>query len=365
MDNLGAKLREAREAEGVKLSAVAKRGDFSVGHMSNVEAGRRKVTDQVVLAYARALGEDCMRRRGLITGALGAGIIGPAAAGELIREGFTSALKRHDADEKWRVRVVGYGRDYMAIGASQLQQRLEGDLITLQQQLETPAMWASASRLLAVYGKTSANPREAIGWYRLAVRAADRSEDLPVRVWVRGRAAIALAYEGAALPRAQQLADQAVAMSDRPSIGRLNALVARAHIAAGRRDLAGAIEADEAARRVFDQVASPDGEISDFAVPPWRMATFRSMLWARLGDVRRGEQAQDEADDGRPAELVRFATHIELHRGLMMAHAGDGESGLEYARAAMDALPVERRSQTLRLVLREVERAAASGDSTG
>lgn len=102
MDNLGAKLREAREAEGVKLSAVAKRGDFSVGHMSNVEAGRRKVTDQVVLAYARALGEDCMRRRGLITGALGAGIIGPAAAGELIREGFTSALKRHDADEKWR-----------------------------------------------------------------------------------------------------------------------------------------------------------------------------------------------------------------------------------------------------------------------
>lgn len=360
MDDLGARLRQAREAEGVKLSAVAKRGDFSVSHISNVEAGRRTVTDQVVLAYARTLGEDCMRRRGLIAGAVGAGIIGPAAAGELIREGFTSALKRRGADEKWRARVVGYGRDYMAIGAGQLQQRLEGDLIVLQQQLDSPAMWASASRLLAVYGKTSANPREAIGWYRLAVEAADRSEDLPVRIWVRGRAAIALAYEGAALNVAEKLADQAVRLSDKPSIGRLNALMAKAHVAAGRRDLAGAVVADEAGRRVFDQVASPDAEISDFAVPPWRMATFRSMLWARLGEVRRGEQAQAEADNGRPAELTRFATHIELHRGLMMAHAGDHEGGLAYARSAMDALPVERRSQTLRLVLGEVERAAAA-----
>lgn len=89
------------------------------------------------------------------------------------------------------------------------------------------------------------------------------------------------------------------------------------------------------------------------------MATFRSMLWARLGDVRRGEQAQAEADGGRPAELTRFATHIELHRGLMLAHAGDKSGGLEYARAAMDALPAERRSQTLRLVLDEVARAVA------
>jgi hypothetical protein len=209
-----------------------------------------------------------------------------------------------------------------------------------------------------VYGKTTGEPREAIRWYRLAIEAADRADDLPVRVWVRGRAAIALAYEGAALGVAEQFADQAVQLSDRPSIGRLNALMARAHVAAGRGDLATAVAADEQARRVFDRVASPDSEISDFAVPPWRMATFRSMLWARLGEVRRGEQAQGEADSGRPAELTRFATHIELHRGLMMAHAGDRDGGLAYARAAMEALPIERRSQTLRLVLGEVERAA-------
>jgi hypothetical protein len=121
--------------------------------------------------------------------------------------------------------------------------------------------------------------------------------------------------------------------------------MAKAHIAAGRGDVQSAIEADEDARRVFDGVASPDGEISDFAVPPWRMATFRSMLWARLGDVRRGEEAQTDADASRPAELTRFATHIQLHRGLMMVKAGDHEGGLRFAQAAMDALPVDRRSQ--------------------
>ncbi len=357
MDDLGAQLRSARDAEGVTLSAVAARTHYSKSHLSNVEAGRRQATSDIVLAYARVLGEDCMQRRGLLK-AVTASVIAPAAAGELIHAGFTSALKKRGADERWRAQVIGYGRDYMAVGATQLQNRLAGDLIELQQQLDTPSMWASASRLLGVYGKTTGEPREAIRWYRLAIEAADRADDLPVRVWVRGRAAIALAYEGAALGVAEQFADQAVQLSDRPSIGRLNALMARAHVAAGRGDLATAVAADEQARRVFDRVASPDSEISDFAVPPWRMATFRSMLWARLGEVRRGEQAQGEADSGRPAELTRFATHIELHRGLMMAHAGDRDGGLAYARAAMEALPIERRSQTLRLVLGEVERAA-------
>lgn len=88
------------------------------------------------------------------------------------------------------------------------------------------------------------------------------------------------------------------------------------------------------------------------------MATFRSMLYARLGMVRPGTEAQDEADRLRPPSLTRFATHIELHRGLMMAKAGDKAGGLAYARHALSALPAERRSQTLGLVVQEVERAA-------
>lgn len=174
-----------------------------------------------------------MRRRGLLTW-LAAGVVAPIAAGELIREGFVAALNGRGAEENWTARVADYGRDYMAVGAAALQARLAGDLVVIQQHLETPAMWASAARLPAVYGKTTGEPREAVDWYRLAAEAADRAEDNGVRVWVRGRAAIALAYEGAALPVAERFAAEALALAERPSIGRLNALVAGAHVAAGR-----------------------------------------------------------------------------------------------------------------------------------
>jgi hypothetical protein len=154
---------------------VAARGNgYTIGHLSNVEAGRRAVTPDVLLAYARVLGEDCMQRRGLLA-AVAASAIAPVAAGELIHAGFSAALARRGAEENWRAQVIGYGRDYMAVGAGQLQKRLAGDLVVMQQQLDTPAMWASASRLLAVYGKTTGQPREAIRWYGCGSGAARRS----------------------------------------------------------------------------------------------------------------------------------------------------------------------------------------------
>ncbi|MEW2444583.1 helix-turn-helix domain-containing protein [Micromonospora marina] len=355
MNDFGAQLRQARIEAGLTLASIAARTCYSASHLSNVEAGCRTATPDIMLAYTRALGEADVRRRDLLTAAA----VGPIAANELIRNGFTAALtgRRHGVD-RWHDRVDQYGRDYMEIGADSLQTRLAGDLVVMQQHLDSPAMWAVAARALTTYGKTTRHPAEAIGWYNTARVAADRSEDLAVRVWVRGRAAIALAYEGAALPTAQRYADEAVALSDRPSLGRVQALMARAHVAAGRGDTAAAIAADEDARRVFDHVASSDGEISDAAVPAWRMATFRSMLFARLGLVRPGEQAQTDADRMRPASLTRFATHIDLHRALMTAKAGDRPGGLAYARRAWAALPADRRSQTLGLVLREVEEAA-------
>jgi hypothetical protein len=244
----------------------------------------------------------------------------------------------------------------MTSGAGELQGRLASDLIVLQQNLERPGLWASAGRLLAVYGKTTAAADEAIRWYRLAAVAADRSEQDDTRVWVRARAALALAYEAAALPIAEDFAEQAIAISGgRPSLGLLNALVARAHVHGARGRLASAMRADDEARRVFDLVGSAE-QISDFAVPEWRMGVFRSMLYARLGHPRAIE-AQDTVDRTRPKELVRFGTHVELHRALMLARAGDRAEGIAQARKAMAALPPERHSLSLRLMLAEVERA--------
>lgn len=91
-----------------------------------------------------------------------------------------------------------------------------------------------------------------------------------MRVWVRGRAAIALGYEGAALPIAHTFADQAIAIADKPSLGRLNAIWGKAHAAALQGNTEDARELIDAGRRTFDRAGSEE-QTSDYAVPWWRV----------------------------------------------------------------------------------------------
>jgi transcriptional regulator with XRE-family HTH domain len=352
MDTTGARLREARQAAGISLAALAGRTHYSKSYLGLIETGCRTATADVVLAYERELG-DLVDRRGLLTG-LAASVVAPAAVSELIRTGFAAALDGHAASDEWQERAIAYGVDYMTVGAAEIQNRLARDLVILQQHLDQPQLWGVAARLLTTFGKTATDRKEAVKWYRLAAATADRSGDLGTRVWVRGRSALALAYEAAELPTARQLAAEAVGLSDKPTLGRLNALVAQAHIAGVRGDAKTALTTLDDARRVFD-VAGSDEQISDFAVPEWRFHTFASMLLSRLGDPRAVDE-QEAADHTRPATLPRFATHIELHRGLMLARSGDIAGGIEYARNALDRLPPERHSLSLRLMMAEVEK---------
>lgn len=357
MTNTGAELRRTRQVAGISLSAMAARTHYSKSYLGNVETGRRAATADVVLAYEQALGGD-VDRRSLLTG-VAAATVAPAAISELIHRGFAAALDDSVSDDDWLARVDTYGRDYMSMGAEELQTRLAKDLVLLQRRLGSPARWDAAARLMTVYGKTlSTTDRRqgSVRWYQLAASAADRSGRADVQSWVRGRAALALAYEGAALSTASDLAERAMATPGGASVGRLNALMATALIAAIAGDGATASRRLDDAQRVFEAAGSSD-QISDFAVPEWRMATFTSMLLSRLGD-RRAVAAQEAADRTRPPELVRFATHIELHRGLMMAKTGDVAGGVDHAKRAMDRLPTGRHSTSLRLMVTEIERMA-------
>lgn len=358
VSHIGSTLRQARESAGLSLTAMAGRTHFSRGHLANVETGRRTPTPDVVLAYERALGDD-VRRRTLLSG-LATAVVAPMVMSEALHGAFTEAFAEPVPVEQWHDRAENYGRDYMTMGASDLSARLVADLVRLQQFVADPAVWAPAARLMTVYGKTlptNAGSKGALTWYRLAAEVADRSGDQPTQVWVRGRAALALAYEAAELPTARLLAEQALRLSDRPSLGRLNALVACAHVAGAVGDHGAAVATMEKAQRAFDLVGSSE-QISDFAVPEWRMSTFASMLWSRLGDEPRAARAQDTADTTRPATLPRFATHIELHRGLMLSRSGDRGGGLSYAQQALDRLPPERHSLSLRLLIDEIKRAS-------
>jgi transcriptional regulator with XRE-family HTH domain len=361
-EHIGAKLRSAREAAGVSLSAMARLTNYSRYHLSNVEAGRRRATADVVLAYERALGDDDPSRHTLLTG-LPSGVVAPMVMAEVLHRAFTQALTVRPPAEEWWTRTEAYGRDYMTLGAAELSARLVKDMVLLAQQVDEDAVWAPAARLMTVYGKTLpaySGGAGAVQWYRLAAELADRSADLPTQVWVRARAALALAYEAAELPCARALARKALALAgDPPSLGRLTAVVALAHAAGAEGDAGTAVELMERAERELAQVGSHD-QISDFAVPEWRFWTFASMLYSRLGDQSRASHAQESADRARPATLPRFATHIELHRGLMLARAGDRAGGIVHARAALARLPAAKRSRSLRLMMAEIERGGRS-----
>lgn len=282
--------------------------------------------------------------------------IAPLVAADLIECGFAAALRtRRPAMEDWAEAVDAYGRDYMTSGAAEIQRRLAADLVVLQQQLDGPSMWATAAKLATLYAKTypGSDGGKAAAWYRHAAVFADRSGDPGVQVWARGRAAIALGYEGASLDGADGLAAEALALADRPSLGRLNAVMGLAHVAALRGDVAGAQALLQDGYRVFDAVGSDDAQ-TDYAVPWWRFNVFVSLLAARLGDESLAEEAQVEARRSLPASMPRFRTHLEMHRGLLLVHAGDRPGGVHQARAALAALPPEKHSLTLRMLLAEI-----------
>ncbi|WP_323449706.1 helix-turn-helix domain-containing protein [Streptomyces yaizuensis] len=310
-----------------------------------------------VLDVPLAVLENEVKRRTLLTDIAGVAIA-PVVTSDLLNTGFAARLSGGPSADAWEAKLLRYGSEYMSLGAEDIQRRASHELVIVQQQLDEPRLWSVAARLMTLYAKTfpGSDGSQAVHWYRMAAEAADRSGDDGTRVWVRGRAAIALGYEGASLSIADALADQAMAISDRPSLGLLNAIFGKAHSAAIRGDAATARSLLERGRHVFDRSGSQE-QTSDYAVPWWRLNVFISLLAARLGDESTAVTAQEAARNELPTELPRFSTHLEMHRGLMLARSGDVTGGVAHAKSALAALPPEKHSLTLRMLMAEVERS--------
>lgn len=366
---LGEMIRELREALGWSQARLAdelckagNRATVNREMVSRWEHGKRKPGPfwlrhlaSVLQVPLEVLERASVDRRAFLTSVAGTAIA-PLVTSDLVEHGFAAALNGHGPSlDDWDAAVEIYGRDYMTAGAGEIQKRLSADLVVLQQQLDTPHMWAIAARLATLYAKTfpGSDGAKAVTWYRHAAEFADRSDDLATRVWVRGRAAIALGYEGASLGAADVLAQQAVALDDAPSLGRVNAVMGRAHVAAIRGDRATALQLLDEGRRAFDSAGSDDAP-SDYAVPWWRFNVFISLMAARLGDEDLALAAQDDAYRNLPPTLPRFRTHLEMHKGLMLVRSGDRDGGIAYARTALNELPPEKHSLTLRMLMDEI-----------
>jgi transcriptional regulator with XRE-family HTH domain len=67
VSELGATLRQAREAAGLSLAGMARRTGYSRSYLGNAETGIREVTPGLIRAYERVLGEDLKRRTLLVS----------------------------------------------------------------------------------------------------------------------------------------------------------------------------------------------------------------------------------------------------------------------------------------------------------
>ncbi len=227
--DIGELIRELRTAHGWSQARLADEINDAHGttltreYVARWERGKVAPRGFYLAALSSALDvplavlEDPMMRRTFLTDVAGTAIA-PVVASDLLHRGFAARLAGGPSPEAWEAKLATYGSEYMSMGAADIQRRVSGELVVIQQQLDNPRLWSAAARLMTLYAKTfpGSDGAAAVHWYRMAARSADQSDDLEARVWVRGRAAIALGYEGASLGVADVLADQAIALSGRP-----------------------------------------------------------------------------------------------------------------------------------------------------
>lgn len=325
-------------------------------HLDVDEVLARFSAEAVYVADAgRGLVEDDVNRRDfLITGSAA------VATANMLLHGFSEALFLEPRPRDWWVaRVDEHGAAYMTAGADEMRARISSDLINIKHGPMEDWKWAIAARLMALYAKSipGTDGSTAVSWYRMAAVASDRSDDVETRVWVRGRAAIALGYEGASSAIAHQFASEATSIATAGgvvSMGLLNAQMGGAHAAAALGDLNGSTELYDAGRRTFDAL-TPTDAVSDFAVPWWRQGVYSSLLLARLGKTTEALRVQSEARQALPSNLPRFATHLDLHTALLIGKAGDKAGARALSAATLARLPQAKHSLTLRLLAEEIK----------
>ncbi|WP_327067395.1 helix-turn-helix domain-containing protein [Kitasatospora sp. NBC_01250] len=359
--SVGALIRALREARGWSQGRLASalceastRPTLTREEISRWENGKRSVGPFWLAHLARtfALPVEVFEA---------AGVGRPSPIGEVARQGLVAALDGRASVDDWQEVTDDYGRAFMTLPAREIEPQLAGDLLLLRRALaDSQCLWESVARLSVVMGMAVASlngPAASARWYRTAVKAADRSGGLALREWTRGQGALALVYEGAEPSSLIAVTTKALALSQRPSMGRLCALLAQAHCYArlgepgpARRDLCAADE-------MFPSVASPPFA-TVFSMPQWGYSLTKTLVHARLGDVEQSQREQDTADRLRPGGLGRFAAHTSVHRALSFVKSGDVGVGLELARRTVAELPAEQRSKVLGGFVAEVKAAA-------
>jgi transcriptional regulator with XRE-family HTH domain len=340
-------LRVAREAADITLSAMAARTNFTIGHLSNVEAGRRTASALLVAAYERELGVPVDRRSFLVLPTV---LSQTASNAERLFSHVESDAARAErvadlVDSRGRRCVVRSSAEMLPVlvadfdGISLLTERTRSPRLQTQLYRSAALTAALTADALMVMGDMN----NAHAWNRVATKAADEAGDDGVAATVAGLGALISLYGGdldQTVIRARACTSLA---GDRPQP---TAAMARTIEALALSRLGDGAAARTALARAEASLAAlgDTGGDSVFGFTERRFLFYSGRTLLHLGDLKGAGDAQDAALALYPSTSVGDPTLIRLDRARLIARSGDVDEACAYALHVLKAVPDGRRA---------------------
>ncbi|MFJ8941096.1 hypothetical protein ACIRL0_36180 [Streptomyces sp. NPDC102365] len=368
------RIAEACALKAERVSQIA-RGTTSVTALTTVEriAGGLRIPgallglaaqpweNTAVLSTESDHGEDPMKRRNLLRGALAAGLTAPAlaaltAARTDVDQALSPGALEDLADLEAAAESYGYG--YHGQQPTRVLADLVTDFTTLRPLLTVPQPAPVRARLCRTAGQMAGmtaivlhdlgSRRESRAWFNTAARAAAESGDDQLHAWVLAREAMVPLNYGA--PKAAaSLAERARHVAGhRPTAAATLAAAVAARAYALNHQSEQARAALEAADALMDRL--PESERSDtwLTYGEQKHHVHLSHAFTTLGDTRLAHVSQERALELSAPTSTMTRTLLNIDTATCSHHDGDTEQACRRAVTALTALPDDYRTGLVR-----------------
>ncbi|MEW2400310.1 hypothetical protein [Streptomyces sp. NPDC046862] len=323
--------------------------------------------DTAALSTESDHGDDPMKRRNLLRGALAAGLTAPALAALTAARTDVDQTLSPDAPQDLadlEAAAESYGYGYHGQQPTRVLADLVADFTTLRPLLTVAQPAPVRARLCRTAGQMAGmtaivlhdlgGRTESRGWFATAARAAAESGDSQLHAWVLAREAMVPLNYGA--PKAAaDLADKARRTAGhRPTAAATLAAAVAARAYALNRQPEQARAALAAADALMDRL--PEGERSDtwLTYSEQKHHVHLSHAYTTLADTRRARESQQRALELSAPTSTMTRTLLHIDAAACTHHDGDSEQACRRTVAALTGLPdgyrtglVRRRAQDL------------------
>ncbi|MFC3987229.1 helix-turn-helix domain-containing protein [Actinoplanes siamensis] len=350
----GGTLRRLRDAAGYSLAGLAKRAGMDRTLISMLERGKRPIRPHHAEALDKALGANgalqalvegeggaAMQRREAIAWMLSAvtsvtATTNRATLDEVLRFGLIGAMEQ---PEDWDSTISEMQRRLVLVPDEEFGATVGAKLLVVRKALADRSRSddvRAAAMLSLLYGLWQGNQGRygsAMGWYHTASALARKSGDPEIETYVLGRSASRGVYEGMSRKRVTELAEEALAVTGRPTLGGFEARGALAGVHAMTGNVDGGREQVRAMRALVGDLPD-DGPTG----PAARAANFDVFVEARAGDAQGAERARAETETAL-ARTPLWLAESRIYYALSVARAGFVSGGAALALEAIRTVP--------------------------